>query len=479
LALNSGTLSIGANTLTLAGTVSQTSGFLRGSNSSNIITQGSSAKALDFDQTTDGSHQNPTTGTNSLGNLELQGTGAITLNNKVNLYGILTTATGTTLNSGDGLLVFRNTGSSTARIAPISGTPTFTGAVVVENFINKQSRGWRLLSSPLTSAGSGGTVTGTIQNNWQSDFGFPEVGGFKNYGTNFYSPSGLNGMDGTTVSNSLLRFKADTGTLGGWTNINTTGIQQFNNDAQNASSTSNNPPVFFAFVRGDKSVPPGVAQTFRPTTLAAKGRVTFGSKQVNVTANSMTNGYAAVGNPFISPVDINLASFSATDFASSNTIWVWDPTLGSTQLGGFVALTGANNYTTSGNMTKFLQTGQAFLVRFDVGKSSGSITFEETDKVSNFTTTVTGAGNGLKDILSTKLSIVNTDGTKHLADVHQTIFASGYTNNFNISEDAPKYINGGENLSSKIGSDLLSIDLRSYIQNHDSIFMSFTNTRVA
>ncbi|MFY7886735.1 MAG: beta strand repeat-containing protein, partial [Dolichospermum sp.] len=463
LTLTSGYLGIGnSNTLTINGAVSG-SGLLRGSSTSSLVINGT-AGTVNFDQTTD-ANRSTVDGSNALANLTLGNAGSVTLGSKTNLFGTLTVGTGATLNTGDGLLVFRNTATSTARLAAVTGTPTFTGAVVVENHINHNiatARGWRLLSSPLTSAGTGGTVTPSVQSNWQSAMGYAG-----NYGTNFYSPSGTLGMDGVTNRHSLLRFRADTLTTGGWTNINTTGVNQFNSDAQNASTSTN--PVFFAFVRGDKSVSAvmnsGTPQSFVSTTLASKGRITFGNKTVNLTGNN--NGYAAVGNPFISPVDADRLTF--TNIQSNNSIYVWDPKLGSTGLGGYATLTGADNYATNGNMTKNLQTGQAFLVQLN--GTSGSVLFEEIDKVSSFSTSATGAGNGLKDIFSTKLHFVNSDGSKLLADAHRLIFGVGYTKSFNIAEDAPKFANGGENLSSKIGTNLLSVDVRPYIQNDDSIFM--------
>ncbi|MFY7964086.1 MAG: hypothetical protein ACOVO1_04260, partial [Chitinophagaceae bacterium] len=159
------------------------------------------------------------TGTTNLNNLNISANANVTLTKKVNLFGALITDNGITLNSGDGNLVFRNTYTSTARIAQINSNPTFTGTVIVENNINNASRGWRLLGSPLTSGGSGGSVTPTIASNWQSAMGFSG-----NYGTNIYSPNGGLGMDGTSLRHSLLRFNADTLTVGGWTNINTTNV---------------------------------------------------------------------------------------------------------------------------------------------------------------------------------------------------------------------------------------------------------------
>lgn len=404
------------------------------------------------------------TGTTNLNNLNISANANVTLTKKVNLFGALITDNGITLNSGDGNLVFRNTYTSTARIAQINSNPTFTGTVIVENNINNASRGWRLLGSPLTSGGSGGSVTPTIASNWQSAMGFSG-----NYGTNIYSPNGGLGMDGTSLRHSLLRFNADTLTVGGWTNINTTNVNLFNADAQN-SSTANN-PVFFIFIRGDKSVTTGVNQPFVATTLGAKGRITFGDKTVNLTGK--TAGFAAVTNPFICPV--NLAAVSTTGI--TGTFYCWNPSLNA-NVGGWAALNSSNSFTLAG-MQPQMQIGQGALVQFNTGINTGTVVFEEADKVSTLRTAQTGAGNGLQDNLRTYLKLINADGSKTDLDELFIGFKNGYHIGFVATEDAEKMNNSGENLSSRIGDKIAAVDVRPYIMNRDTIFLHFTNTRLA
>ncbi|MFY7964515.1 MAG: hypothetical protein ACOVO1_06435, partial [Chitinophagaceae bacterium] len=360
----------------------------------------------------------------------LGASGNLIFGNKVNLFGALTVGTGATLNTGDGLLVFRNTATSTASLVAVTGSPSITGTVIVENYINNPNRGWRLLTSPLTSAGSGGTVTPSVQSNWQSAMGYAG-----NYGTNFYSPSGLNGMDGVSNRNSLLRFKGDTSTLGGWTNINTTGVNQFNADDQNGSSSTN--PVFFAFIRGDKSVTAvpngGTPITFVPTTLASKGRITFGSKTIALNGN--TNGYAAIGNPFISPVDLSVAASTATGL--TGTYYYYNPANAA-----WVSVSSSNSWA-SGSFTRNIQTGVAVLAQFN-GVSSGSIQFTEASKVSTFSTVQTGTGNGLQDNMRINLFDINsTSGTKTQLDELFVGFKTGYNAGFINTEDGEKMLNAG------------------------------------
>ncbi|MFY7884403.1 MAG: beta strand repeat-containing protein, partial [Dolichospermum sp.] len=90
LALTSGNLSIGNNTLTLGGAVSG-SGNLVGSSSSNLAINGT-AGTINFAQTTD-ANRTTLTGTNALQDLTLGNSGSAILGNKVNLFRTLTVGT--------------------------------------------------------------------------------------------------------------------------------------------------------------------------------------------------------------------------------------------------------------------------------------------------------------------------------------------------------------------------------------------------
>ena len=451
LALNSGTLSIGANTLTLAGTVSRTSGFLRGGTSSNLAIQGGTAKTLHFDQSTDGSHVNPSTGTNAINNLTLSSSGNLVLGNKVNLYGVLTTATGTTLNSGDGLLVFRNTNGTTSRIADLSaGAGTITGTAISEIYMHAPRRAWRFITNPTPISG------GTIANNWQSAFGFGS-----GYGTNIYGPVVANGLNSpATISASMMRFNSSLSTTGAYDNVTNTNVDLDG--------------TYFVFVRGDKSVV-AIQNGTSPwvqTTLASKGTIKTGVQTVSL--NGLNGRYGAIPNPYLSPVDVKELTY--TGIAGNNASYHWNPNKGGTSFGGWVSI---NSDTWDGisDFRRYMQTGQSALVLMN--SATASVVFNENDKATDKTTQQTGAGNGLSDKLLTSLVHVDANGIKENVDELYVIFKSNANANFDGNEDAVKMSNSGENLSSKRNNTLIAIEARPYIQNHDSIFMSFTNTRVA
>jgi hypothetical protein len=106
LTFNGGKIDINGNTLTLNGTVTNTTtGGLKGSASSNLTLSGAVSTSLSFDQTTLGT-------TNLLNNLSVNTTASstITILNPVVVNGTLTTALGQTLNMGTNALTGTLTG---------------------------------------------------------------------------------------------------------------------------------------------------------------------------------------------------------------------------------------------------------------------------------------------------------------------------------------------------------------------------------
>ncbi|MFY7883988.1 MAG: beta strand repeat-containing protein, partial [Dolichospermum sp.] len=265
------TFGLGTKKLTIAGTISG-AGNLIGNNSSSLEISGTGG-TINFSQAVDGNHllADASTSTNSLGNLTLNGTSTtLTLGNKVNLYGTLTTATGTTLDTDDGFLVFRNTATTTARVADLTvGAGTISGTVRSEMWMHSGRRAWRFITNPTPISG------GTIANNWQSNFGHAS-----GYGTNIYGPSGGTGLNSpATPSASMMKFNSTLNTTGGYDNITNT-----NNDLDG---------TYFIFVRGDKSViaVPNGTSPWVQTTLASKGNIKTGTQTISL--NGLNGRYGA------------------------------------------------------------------------------------------------------------------------------------------------------------------------------------------
>lgn len=168
LVFNGGKLDINGNTLTLNGTVTNTTtGGLKGSGASNLIISGSVSPSLSFDQTTLGT-------TNLLNNLSINtvASNTITIANPVVVNGTLTTSLGQTLNMGTNALTGTLTGIvnngtiSTQNITslPFPSGKTWSGLGTIN--YNAASATQTIVSGTyqnLTSSSTGGvTASGNL-----------------------------------------------------------------------------------------------------------------------------------------------------------------------------------------------------------------------------------------------------------------------------------------------------------------------------
>lgn len=165
--LNSSKLSIGANTLTLSGTVTNTTtGGLRGSASSNLIVNGAISPTLSFDQTTPGT-------TNLFNNFSVLTTTAntVTADNAFAVNGSLTVDTGQTLNMGantltGNLTTISNSGTVTSQNT--SATPFTSGknwgsaGTVILNATAAQTLVAGTYNNVTISNAAGATATGNL-----------------------------------------------------------------------------------------------------------------------------------------------------------------------------------------------------------------------------------------------------------------------------------------------------------------------------
>jgi hypothetical protein len=134
LTLTSGTLNIGANTLTINGVINVTTGTLAGGNSTNVIIGGSGSST--------------TLPAISLNNLTLNRTNGISLGGAVAISGTLTLSSGTLTTGGNLTLI--STAAQTALIDG-SGTGQVSGNVTLQRYI-ASAFGYKYISSPFQSA---------------------------------------------------------------------------------------------------------------------------------------------------------------------------------------------------------------------------------------------------------------------------------------------------------------------------------------
>lgn len=164
LTLNGGKVDIKGNTLTLNGTVTNTTlGGLKGSTSSNLIISGAVSPSLSFDQTTLGT-------TNLLNNLSINTTASntVTVLNPVVVNGALTTALGQTLNMGTNALTgtltaIANSGTIATQNTtslPVPSGKTWSGTGGTINY-NAASAAQTIVAGTyqnLTSSSTGGAI---------------------------------------------------------------------------------------------------------------------------------------------------------------------------------------------------------------------------------------------------------------------------------------------------------------------------------
>lgn len=144
LTLTSGALAIGANTLTLNGTISGTGGDIRGGSTSNLTIGGSGALGtLNMDQSSNGT-------TNVINNfiINRSTSGTVTLGDSANIVGVVTPTLGT-LTTGGFLKLLSTSSTSYGQIA--AGSGTISGNITMQMGSSNVNPGWRPIAIPLTT----------------------------------------------------------------------------------------------------------------------------------------------------------------------------------------------------------------------------------------------------------------------------------------------------------------------------------------
>ncbi len=457
LSTTAGEFSIGANTLTLNGTVISGAGTLAGSATSNLTIGGSGALGtLSFSQLTDGT-------SNAINDFVVNRTssGTLSLGNKLVLLGTYTPTAGT-LTTG-GFLHLSSTSSGTARIATGDNAGGYiTGNVTVERYIpNNGFRSWRLLSVP--TFGNGQSINQAWQEG-QAPLAIPAAP-YQNYGTQITGPGGANGLDAAAPKASMLYWSGT-----GWadiTNTTSTGI---------ASKDG-----YFIYVRGDRSKGlTGLNTNSSATTLRTTGSLYQGTH----TSNTVLAGqFGSIGNLYASAV--NFTGLTLNDGIAGNTyFYIWDSKrINGTSLGSYQLFSSSDGYRCNlsggsyvlnslGNTT--IESGQAFLVK--ATGTSGSVTFNESAKIAS-----TPGLLGLRPLtpsapvssLSNRLYSVNNN---NMEDAVVVVFNTTYSNSI-ASEDAPKLSNPGETFAIAKADKFLGIEGRQPITGTDTLFFGMWNLR--
>jgi hypothetical protein len=283
LALTSGKLAIGANTLTLNGDLTcDATNSLSTSSTSNITLDGN-AKTIYFDASN-----------NTLKNLSITSpNNTMTLGNALNItggssFGVVTVSTLATLATG-GYLTLKSDANGTACIGNPSGT--ILGNVTVERYIASAGRRWRFLSSP---------VQGKNIADWRGQFAITGPGTTTNttvgdLNSNGWHQTYNNITNSTAAATTSVRLYVEANSTSsnlnaGWGNVST-------------GTPLTAGQGFRAFIRGpvaDKANQLGVngnTTTQAAVTLSLTGTINSG----NISAPSLTNsqtGWNLLGNPY-------------------------------------------------------------------------------------------------------------------------------------------------------------------------------------
>ncbi|MBL0358976.1 MAG: T9SS type A sorting domain-containing protein [Chitinophagaceae bacterium] len=464
LTLTTGNLSIAANTLTLNGAVSRTSGNFAGSDNSNLTIAGT-AGSLFFDAA----------GTNNyLKDFTINASSSATLGNALNITGGAAaasegtlTVTGSGVLTTGGFLTIRSNINGTGRIAAnTSGGTYISGNVSVERYIRQNSsKGWRLLGTNTT----GQTINAAWQEGQNNAMSNPNPG----FGTKIAAGNSITtnlataqaaGFDTLSAGVSLFSYNATTDALVTVTNTNATSL---------ASEHG-----YYIFIRGDRS--PGQFGAGAPTTattLRSTGALFLGNQTAVSTGAS---NWGLVRNPYASRIDMRQIVRTGL---LNDAYQVWDPKIGGAfGVGGFqtffksgadyLVSPGGGSYGSNGSVQNFIESGAAFFIQSTGGAGSAQVVEACKTSASSNASFRPVAG-------SPKLTYnvyANNGGSIDMVDGGLVFFDNVFSNGVDL-DDVRKSTNFNENFGIVRNNVDLAIEKRQLINTDDTVFFKINQMR--
>jgi hypothetical protein len=385
---------------------------------------------------------------NAMNILEVNSTSIVTINKSFDITTELRPTSGT-LALDNFNITLKSTAGNTASVSAVGGAITYgTGQFIVERYISTGGR-WQYLAVPTENASQ------TFNTAWQEGATYGTQDPTPGYGMHITGPAGV-GFDDYTVRHSVKILNENTAP-DGWDLLTGT----------NAKLDNYKYKGIMAFVRSNRALAPALA-TAGPTTLRSKGRLVTGTQIVNLSGEIL-----GVGNPYASSIDLTQLSTSGL----KNVIYVWDPTLGGAYGdGGYQTLTlqGSGYLVTPGGSAAYsagspnlVSSGQAFIV-VTGNATSGTITFKETDKVTQNNLVTFGPERTQKLEATLRQPV---QGQKILLDGMLTIFDAAADNSVDAG-DAQKMKNPGDrNTGWSREGQLLSIERRQPVSSTDTLFI--------
>lgn len=368
------------------------------------------------------------------------------------------------------LLTLKSTATNSAIIKDVTNAGgnsgnTFNGNVTVERFISAASSrsAWRLLTAPLKSTTG---ANGTIFDNWQN-------GGISVSGkaTRVTGPAynGSNGLDASTNGPSMKWF--DGTALQPVITTNTPSTTPLFTTASSAANNS-----FFTFINGDRNAVFGSPNT---TALSATGNLQTGNQMF--TTNPSANGFTLIGNPYASPVDIDLFRQDNSSSNIKTTYYFWDPYLtGTYGYGGYVTVSysGGSSYTiTPGTaQTRYIQSGEAMFVQTkSPAIGTASVTFKETQKSSSIVNNIFRTQSTQKENFRINLNVISG-----IFPILVDGIVAEFDDNYSAvvdDNDAYKLYNTGESIAFMKDSTALSILRRPLIKIEDVLNLNLSSLK--
>ena len=392
--------------------------------------------------------------TNTIKNLTINNTSGVLLEGPLNLTGTFTPIAGTLTTFGH--LTLKSDPAGTARVAEGSGT-YILGNVNVERYVPAK-RSWRLMTAPLTNSN-------TIFQSWQN-------GGVYAPGKGMLvtAPGGGTGID--SAGNSSLKIF----------NVTSQALQVVSNtkvpiSARNNGSADNT--GYFVFVRGDREKNNidhnGIKKN--TTTLTSTGYLQTGT-QVFSGLSPVAGCFSLVGNPYASPIDLNLILANTGTINIKRKCYVWDPSLNS--VGGYVAL---DDVVTPGTFLptpaassqgNYIQSGQAFFVATNLA-GTATVEIKEGNKAASNNTLIFGKPAGKTSTFISNLFLMSSNGSVELADGVRADFNEGFSAGID-DEDNIKFGNTNETFGFTRSNVFLATERRPAITSKDTLFFKLTKT---
>ena len=434
LTINNGASVVVTDTLAITGTINNNGTFKVSSGT--LVLNGTSAQTIG----------STTINNDSIHNLVINNAAGVSLAAPLFLTGTLTPTAGTLSTGGNLTLV--STVAGTARIAQGSGN-YITGNVNVQRFITaKSGRKYSYISS---------AVTQTIRNAWQQQIYITGTGtGGKTCGTTTGDGGSTdkynsNGFD-VTNTNKPSMFIYNAAKINGsryvsvpntdYTNLvpGTGYIMNIRGNRNSSTYDCNNQLNANAY-----GAPEAV-------TLNATGTVTTGSLSVSLYDTAVSK-FTLIGNPY--PSQICFSTFQAGNSATIyNKMWTYSPF-------------GNGNYTTcmQGIATNcamgfdntncdYIASGQAFFVQATQAGSSGTVTFQENNKVGITMPNTQYFGNAVNRLIRVGLKTVDSSA---LLDEVVVRFNANGSKQYDANWDASSLSSASQTLTVLKGNSKIAI----------------------